>query len=172
LHEGRVNDLRVGTCDRAIAVAHHHPGGLFGEECCWTPRPRDTMAVAATRVVYSAVPRSDLRRVLDARPDLERALYGRLLDRHAHMADRLLGKSVTAKIAAVLLEFAAHGADTPEGRELPSPLPHRELAAFAATTRETVTLELGRLESMRVLQRIGRLIVLLDPERLAALAVA
>ncbi|MDC0716133.1 Crp/Fnr family transcriptional regulator [Nannocystis sp. bb15-2] len=173
VHDGRVNELHVDAGGGAIGLAHHHRGDLFGEECCWTPRVRDTMALAATPVVYSELSRDDFRRLLDARVDLERTLYARLIERQACSAGRLcsaLTNSARSKVAAVLLEFAVHGITTEEGCRLPWRLPQQEIAAFACMTRETAALELRQLEAKGVVRREGRFLVLVSPERLAVLA--
>ncbi|WAS91841.1 Crp/Fnr family transcriptional regulator [Nannocystis punicea] len=173
VHEGRVNELHVDGGGGAVGLAHHHRGDLLGEECCWAPRTRDTMALAATPVVYSELPRDDFRRLLDAHVGLERTLYARLIERQACSAGRLcsaLTKSARSKVAAVLLEFAAHGIATEEGCRLPWRLPQQEIAAFAGMTRETAALELRQLEAKGLVRREGRFLVLVSPERLAVIA--
>ncbi|MFY0537844.1 helix-turn-helix domain-containing protein [Nannocystis pusilla] len=58
----------------------------------------------------------------------------------------------------------------PRGRELVLPLRHRELAALVVSTRETVSLELQRLERDHLIARLGRQIVVSDLRQLRAAA--
>ena len=75
-----------------------------------------------------------------------------------------------ARLAGQLVDLAERGHDTPDGHELSFLVTHQELAALIGTTRETVSLELGRLERSRLIVRRGRQILPCDVPRLRALA--
>lgn len=172
LHGGRVAAYHVSAAGRTITLGLHGAGDLFGESCLWTAAPRDDMAVAATAVIVSGVPRAPLRRMLDEHPELERRLFERAVTRRDAAARRLcaaLSLSVRARLAAQLLDLGEHGQDIPGGRELALELCHHEFAALLGTTRETVSLELRRFEDEGLIARHRRRIVLLDLPRLRAL---
>jgi CRP-like cAMP-binding protein len=110
-----------------------------------------------------------LRLVLDEHLHIEQHFLEQTLIRRDATIRRLcavLTGSVRARLASQLVELAEHGNDTPEGRELAFSLTHHELAALIGTTRETVSIELGRLERSRLILRRGRQIVVRDIPRL------
>ncbi|MBZ5713955.1 Crp/Fnr family transcriptional regulator [Nannocystis pusilla] len=173
LHGGRVSSLYITSTHRTVSLGLYGPTEVFGESCLWSSAPRDDTAVTATSVLLSRIPRALLRAVLDAHGRIEQRLSELAVVRRDATIRRLaaaLTSSVRARLAGQLLELAEHGRDTPDGRELAFSLTHHELAALIGTTRESVSLELGRLERSRLLIRRGRRILLRDLRRLLAQA--
>lgn len=173
LHGGRVCVLRESTPCRTINLGDYGPGEIVGESCLWTPAPRDDTAITTTAVLLSVVPRAALRLVLDEHPEAERALVAQAMARRDATSRRLcdaLSLSVRARIAGQLLRLAEGGRDTARGRELAFPIRHRELAALVVSTRETVTVELQRLEHDGLIVRLGRQLFISDLRRLRAVA--
>lgn len=173
LHGGRVSSLHIASTHRTVSLALYGPTDVFGESCLWTSAPRDDTAVTATAVLLSRIPRALLRVALDDHRHVEQHLFELAVVRRDATIRRLsaaLSSGVRARLASQLVELAEHGRDTPDGRELAFPLTHHELAALIGTTRETVSLELGRLERSRLIHRRGRRILLRDIPRLLAQA--
>lgn len=173
LHGGHVCVLRESTSCRTINLGDFGPGDIFGESSLWTPAPRDDTAIATSSVLLSLIPRAALRLVLDEHPEAERALVAQAVLRRDATTRRLcdaLSLSVRARLAGQLVRLAEGGRDTARGRELVLPIRHRELAALVVSTRETVSLELQRLERDRLIARLGRQIVVSDLRRLRAAA--
>ena len=173
LHGGRVSLLYITGAGRTVNLGLYGGTDVFGESCLWTPAPREDTAVTATAVMLSRIPRVVLRQVLDEHPRVELRLSEQAVVRRDTTIRRLcsaLTGSVRARLAGQLLELAERGHDTPDGRELAIPVTHQELAALIGTTRETVSIELGRLERSRLIARQGRQILLCDVPRLRAQA--
>lgn len=173
LHGGRVNALHVAAGSRTISLGLYGPTDVFGESCLWTAAPREHMAVTATAVLYTEIPRALLRLLLDDHPAAANLLSEQAIARRDLVTRRLcvaLSASVRARLADQLLELSEHGNDTPAGRELVFPLTHHEIAALIGTTRETVSLELQRLECEGLVVRRRRQILLCDIPRLRARA--
>lgn len=173
LHGGRVSLLHITHAGRTVNLGLHGGTEVFGESCLWTTAPRDDTAVTATAVMLSRIPRVMFRQVLDEHPCVELRLFEQAVVRRDATIRRLcsaLTGSVRARLAGQLVELAERGHDTPDGRELGFPVTHQELAALIGTTRETVSLELGRLERSRLILRRGRQILLRDVPRLRAQA--
>jgi CRP-like cAMP-binding protein len=169
LHGGRVSLLYITNAGRTVNLGLHGGTDVFGESCLWTPAPREDTAVTATAVLLSRIPRVLLRQVLDDHPRVELRLSEQAVVRRDATILRLcvaLTGSVRARLAGQLVELAERGHDTPDGRELAFPMTHQELAARIGTTRETVSIELARLERSRLLTRRGRKILLRDIPRL------
>ena len=173
LHGGRVNALHVSAGSRTISLGLYGPTDVFGESCLWTAAPREHMAVTATTVLYTEIPRALLRLLLDDHPAVANRLSEQAIARRDLVIRRLcvaLSASVRARLADQLLELGEHGNDTPAGRELVFPLTHQEIAALIGTTRETVSLELQRFERDGLVVRHRRQILLCDIPRLRARA--
>lgn len=171
LHGGRVSSLHISNTGRTINLGLYGPADVFGESCLWTSGPRDDTAVTASAVLLSQIPRAMMRAVLEDHRHVEQRLFELTVARRDAVIRRLsavLSSSVRARLAAQLVELAELGRDTPDGRELAYPLTHQELAALVGTTRETVSLELGRLERSRLIVRRRRRILLPDLSRLRA----
>ena len=172
VHGGRVNVVRAVTKLRTINLGLHGATDFFGESCLWTAAPRDDTAITATAVELSIVPRVVLRLLCDEFPAVAHALAARAIARRDATNLRLcatLSHGVRARLAGQLVELGEFGPDTPYGRELAFPITQQELAALLGTTRETVCLELQRLERDGLITRRGRRIFLPDlPGLLAA----
>ena len=169
LHGGRVSSLYVTSSSRTLSLGLYGPTDVFGEGCLWTPAPREDTAVTATAVLFSRIPRALFRLALDDHRHVEQRIFEQALVRRDTTIRRLcaaLSTSVRARLAGQLIELAEHGRDTPDGRELAFPLTHHELAALIGTTRETVSIELGRLEASHLIVRRGRQLLLRDIPRL------
>ena len=161
----------MASAHRIVSLGLYGPTDVFGESCLWTSAPRDETAVTSTAALYTRIPRALLRMTLDEHRHAEQRLFELAVARRDATIRRLggaLGSSVRARLASQLVELGEHGHDTPDGRELVFPLTHHELAALIGTTRETVSVELGRLERSRLIVRRGRRILLRDLSRLRA----
>ena len=173
LHGGRVSALHVAPGSRTISLGMFGPTDVFGESCLWTAAPREHMAVTSTAVLYTELPRALLRLALDDHPAAAMLLSGQAVARRDLVTRRLciaLSTSVQARLADQLLELGEHGQDMPAGRALAFPLTHEEIAALIGTTRETVSLELQRLEREGLIVRNRREVLLCDLPRLRARA--
>ncbi|MDC0722488.1 Crp/Fnr family transcriptional regulator [Nannocystis bainbridge] len=173
LHGGRVCVLRESTTCRTINLGDFGPGDIFGESCVWTPAPREDTAITTAAALLSMIPRVALRLVLDEYPEAERTLVAQSMARRDATTRRLcdaLSLSVRARLAGQILRLAEGGRNTMRGRELVISIRHHELAALVVSTRETVSLELQRLERDRLIARVGRQIVVPDLRQLRAAA--
>lgn len=169
LHGGRVSALHVNDSSRAVSLGLFGPTAVFGESCLWTDAAREHMTVTATAVLYTEVPHTLLRRLLDEHPAAANRFAEQAIARRDLVLRRLslaMSASVRARLADQLLALGEHGRDTPDGRELSFPLTHQELAALIGTTRETVSLELQRLHREGLIFSRRRQIVLRDLPRL------
>lgn len=169
LHGGRVDALHVTDGARTINLGLYGPTDVFGESCLWTAAPREHMAVTATAVLYSEIPRALLRLLLDDHPAAASLFAEQAITRRDLVIRRLsiaMSASVRTRLADQLLALGEHGRDTPDGRELAFPLTHHEIAALIGTTRETVSVELQRLRREGLILIRRRQIVLRDLSRL------
>ncbi|HVE11930.1 MAG TPA: Crp/Fnr family transcriptional regulator, partial [Elusimicrobiota bacterium] len=120
------------------------------------------------------LPKSDLRRLLLADAKLCFALlktFSARLRRANEEIESLLFQNILGRVAKRLLELVAAG-DKPvaPGSALPRRYTHQELAELVGTTREPLSRALSTLRRAGVLESRDELLIIADPERLAAMA--
>ncbi len=90
---------------------------------------------------------------------------------HRALEQRLEGlllESVEERLEAFLLDAAQRwGQPHPDGQVLSAPFTHAEIALLIGSTRETVTLVLGKLKREGLIAFDRRRVILRDPARLA-----
>jgi CRP-like cAMP-binding protein len=118
------------------------------------------------------VPRESWERVLEAHPEMQRALRGQLARRitDAWRLVRMLSRYTTeARLKSALLLLAERwGQPREEGIEIALDLTHRTLADLAGASREKVTRALGILQQKGLVQVVRRRLVVPSLDRLVA----
>jgi CRP-like cAMP-binding protein len=168
---GRVKLTRVHA-ERAVPLGHRGPGQMVGETAVGGGGAElaTESALVLDDVEALSIPIATLRDQLAGDAALRAVMTGALV-RHHQAAERrlegLLLQSVEARLAAFLLDAAGRwGESHPGGVAISAPFTHAEIAYLIGSTRETVTLVLGKLrrEGRVVFER--RRIILRDPEEL------
>ena len=171
LKKGRIRIFRVSPDGRALTTAIIEPGTIFGEMVIVGQQMHDSFAEALDDVVVCVMTKADVRRLLLGDPRIAARISETLGRRLGELEQRLsdaVFKSVPERIAGALVTLALSG--RPLGRGTQVKLTHEQLAALAATSRETTTKVLGDFaqEGLIALGR-GR-ITILARERLRALS--
>ena len=78
--------------------------------------------------------------------------------------------SPAARLARLILDWAADARDTGPHSSITMPLTHEELASMTATTRETVTRTLGRFRKEKLISIRGVALTVLQPQALEQLS--
>lgn len=158
--------VRVFTCSadgREKVLAVLGPGDYFGELSMLDGLERSASADCVEDSILLELRREEVQRILAERPEVAMAML-KALSARLRSADRQIGLltfgTVTSRVAAVL-------AGTQEDVIA---MPHREIAAAAGTTRETVTRVLTDLERRGLLRSHGRRIHIVDRRGLQALS--
>lgn len=156
--------------ERILALIH--PAGFVGE--LFTPfAHHDVIALGESRLCLFG--RSDFEAALKRFPGLAQALLRRASEdlHETRTLIELMGRRGSeAKVAGLLLSFARAASDSPCHRasRFELPLTRGEIASLLGLTIETVSRQLGALESEGAIRRDGaRGIELLDPAPLEAL---
>ena len=147
---GRVALHRLTPCGKEIAPALIGPGGIAGADALFEPGGMRTMrAVALTETSGLIVGASDVMRILahdgTVAANIVRALC---LQHEATVAtfEELATLNVLERIARFFSRLAmSSGAGRDETLRVGLPLTHQQIAAFVSSSRETVSLEMGRL---------------------------
>ena len=172
---GRVKlERRAG--ERAVPLGHRGPGQMVGETALAGIASEPVAGAGESATVVDDVealtfPVVTFRHRLAADGALRAAVAAAIVAQHRTIEQRLEGlllQGVEARLCAFLLEAAERwGQVRPEGLLITAPFTHAEIALLIGSSRETVTLVLGRLKREGLCAFDRRRIILRDAARLA-----
>ncbi len=170
LQAGRVKVVLDAESGEEAVLAILGPGDAFGELSMIDGQPRSATIEALEPIETVSLARKDLLQVLRANP----AAMERLLTALAEMVRRadegladLIFLDLEGRLVKKLLELAAdHGRSSDGAVEIELPMTQEDLAAMIGATRASVNKVLGWYEDRGAIQRRGRRIAIIDPERL------
>jgi CRP-like cAMP-binding protein len=173
LQGGRVKCSKVSRDGKELTLDYHGPGAFFGELCVFAGAPREEMAEAMKNAIVALLPREPLRDLIFADPVLAFRFAEVLAQRRRSAETRLehfVFRDVHAKLAALLLELGReYGHETDDGIKVDLKITHQEMANLIGSTRETISLALASFRKRNLVNLLGRTVVLVDLEGLAAL---
>lgn len=151
--DGRVAIATRSSDGRESVVAVLEPGGLFGELGVFDGEPRSADVRALTDSVLAALDYAHVRRAIDDRPEILRAIVV-LLAQRLRATDEALADAVfldvPARTAKRLLELAGDDDD------FRIPLTQEELAGLVGASRERVNKALALFTRLGWLETLGR----------------
>ncbi|MCC6557242.1 MAG: Crp/Fnr family transcriptional regulator [Polyangiaceae bacterium] len=170
LGDGRVKLERVGQ-GRSFSIGHRGPGEIVGETGLVTADAASENATAVDETAALVLPLAGLRRLVATDPSVRACaaavLVRRQLEAEARLAS-LLSRTVEARLAEFLTAAARRwGQPHPSGEIVAAPFTHVDMALLIGSTRETVTLLLGRLKRAGLIAFDRRRIVIRDAAALA-----
>ncbi len=169
---GRVK-IERRTGERALPLGHRGRGEMVGETAVGgaTLQSAGESATVVDEVEALFFPIAALRGQLAADGALRAAMAAAIVSQHRALEQRLEGlllQGVEARLCAFLLDAAERwGQPHPDGRLISAPFTHAEIALLIGSTRETVTLVLGRLKREGLCAFDRRRVILCDPAGLA-----
>lgn len=170
LGSGRVKLERVRD-DRVLPLGHRGPGQMVGESALGPTAVATESAVVLDEVEALAIPIPAFRETLAGDPLLQAALAAALVHQHRALQARLellLLRSVEVRLLAFLLEALDRwGRPHTDGHVIAAPFTHADIAWLIGSTRETVTLTLGKLKREGQLAFDRRRIVIRDRAKLS-----
>lgn len=170
LGAGRVKLERVAQ-GRAFAVAHRGPGEMVGEAAVGGIGTATENATVLDEVEAVVLPVIGLRKLLAAdaavRVAATAALVASQLEAEGRLSSLLL-RGVEARLVEFLTSAARRwGQPHPSGELVSVPFTHADIALLIGSTRETVTLLLGRMKRAGLIAFDRRRIVIRDAAGLA-----
>jgi CRP/FNR family transcriptional regulator len=170
IHEGNVREIKLMADGRQQIVGFPKPGQWFGLAArgfyC-------ASAETTTRCRLERVRREVLERLLDERPDLQRAINHKLAAELAHAQDQIvvLGRmTARERLVHFLLDRARQTAGSeatlpPAGTEIQLPMTRGDIADYLGLTVETTSRLFSRMRADGLIDWPGRhSVVLEDPE--------
>lgn len=160
IKSGAVRITKSTEDGKEVTVAALGVGDLFGEEAVFSGHARTTVAVCTEETLVCTARAEDIFAMLSADPSLAmnvaQMLSRRLEDATAAMEDLAFAK-IADRIVHLFERLAVErGTPVADGMLIEAALTHAEIASMIGSTRETVTLEIGRLvRGGRLSQRDG-----------------
>jgi CRP/FNR family cyclic AMP-dependent transcriptional regulator len=173
LKKGRIRIFRVSPEGRALTTAIIEPGTIFGEMVIVGQQMHDSFAEALDDVVVCVMTKADVRRLLLGDPRIAARISETLGKRLGELEQRLsdaVFKTVPERIAGTLVTLAAGHSGRPLARGTQVKLTHEQLAALAATSRETTTKVLGEFADQGLITLGRGRITILAQDRLRRIA--
>ena len=172
LASGRVKICNITAEGKQAILAFVEPGELFGELAVLDESARDEYAEAVEKTTVILIPGEHFRDLMEKHAGLSVGVTKLIGFRRRRIERRLkylLFRSNRERLVNLLLELAeSYGRQTNDGLLLDIKLSHQDLASVIGSTRETVTVTLGELQTEGRLVLGRRKIVLTDVEQLAA----
>lgn len=168
LAEGRVKIGSLTSDGKQTILAFIEPGEIFGELEALDGGAREEFAEAAEKSTVVLLPASALRQLVETDPSLAvgvTKLIGLRRRRIERRLKSLLFRSNRQRLISLLLELAqqyGQPSSDPPGTRLRIKLSHQDMASVIGSTRETVTVVLGELQSEGLLTVGRRKIVIAD----------
>ncbi len=157
---------------KQIILAFIEPGELFGELALVGQAQRDEYAEAVEKSTVVLIPSGVMEQLVEQNAQVSLGITKLIGLRRRRIERRLkylLFRSNRERLMSLLLELAEqYGHRTEQGVELRIKLSHQDLSSIIGSTRETVTVLLGEMQSEGLLQLGRRRVVIRDLERLVA----
>lgn len=170
VHTGSVKLVHTAPSGRTQLVRVAGPGEAVGEEAFLTGTRPEHGVEAAEETRLCVFNHADLAKLVATYPGISvgmlRTLSERLTDAERRLA--LSALDVPARVAGYLLDLPAEGGAGPYRVRLP--MPKKDIASWLATTPESFSRALARLEAKGVIEVDRQLVTLLDADALEELA--
>lgn len=171
--EGRARATVFSEGGRVVAYRDIEPGDIFGELSAIDGNARSASVVALEDLRVARLSGAAFREIVDTHPAIAWALLEHLSAQMRRMTDRVYEFStlvVRDRLVRELLRLAAEAGEE-QGQVRVSPAPtHFDLAAKISTHREAVSREMSTLAKLKLIEKRGDSLVLLDLAALKALA--
>lgn len=171
LTTGRIKLYHITPDGKQALLALIEPGEIFGELAVFDESGREEFAEAMAKSLVIKIPRSAIQSLMQVHPNVALGvtkLMGFRRKRVERRLKSLLFRSNRERLIHLLIELATqYGVRTPQGVRLRIKLSHQELASIIGSTRETVTVVLGDLQTEGNIQFDRRHIILCRPEQMA-----
>lgn len=171
LKSGHVRLHRVTEDGKEITLAILGPGDVFGELALFKETHRQTFAEAIDDVHICAASVEDFSRLMGHKPQLTMMVASEIVRRRQEAETRIAGLaygSVRMRLMHALRHLAREHGEPLDREEIRIPLhlSHQELAYLIGTSRETCTVEIGKLQLAGLLRVDGEKYLVVNPDRL------
>lgn len=168
--KGRVKICHLTPDGKQSILNFIDSGEIFGELSLLGTAKREEFAEASEATSLVLIPKPVMLTLIGKYPHISLGITKLIGQRRLRIERRLrnlLFRSNRERVIHLLLEMAEkYGQPTDQGLELGIKLSHQELASIIGSTRETVTVMLGHLQSEGKLKIARRKITIFDIDKL------
>lgn len=169
---GRARVYKISPEGREQVLLVAGPGETFNEVAVFDGGPNPASVEALEPTVLLLLRKSDLLAIVDAEPEVGRAftrVFASHLRRLAGLVEDLSFKTVTGRVARILLDQLPSASEGRVEEPRPHRLTQRQIAAMAGTAREVAARALKALEQQGAIRIERGRIVVIDHRLLASL---
>ena len=170
--KGRVKICYVTPEGKQSILSFIDTGELFGELSLFDSNSRQEFAEAIESCTIVLIPKAAMLRLMSNHQHVCVGVTKLIGDRRQRIERRLrnlLFRSNRERVVHLLIEMAEkYGVRSDSGIELAIKLSHQEMASTIGSTRETVTVMLGQLQSENCIRIARRRITITDLAKLTA----
>ena len=159
--------------DNEVPLADVVAGNYFGELAAIDGMGRSARVVATRESVLASLDRPSFLEFLRRHPEISVKVLSRLtriIRNLDHRVTQLSTQNESQRIWAELVRLAEPDPGRPDGWHIPDLPNHKEIAAWAGTSREAVAQAIGELARNGVVKRRGIGLVISDWSRLQLMA--
>ncbi|MBI3445553.1 MAG: Crp/Fnr family transcriptional regulator [Magnetospirillum sp.] len=171
--EGAVRILTTGTEDREVALADVIAGNYFGELAAIDGMKRSARVVATKDSILASLEGPAFLDLMRQYPDIAIKVVERLTRIVRSLDSRVTQLSTqneTQRVWAEILRLAQPDPAKPDSWQIPDLPNHKEIAAWAGTSREQVAQAIGELARDGIVRRRSMGLVICDLPRLQLMA--
>lgn len=168
---GRVKICHTTPDGKQSIIDFVDAGEVFGELALLDAQQRDEYAETTEKTTLILIPKRELQAMIHKYPRIVLGvtkLIGLRRQKVERRLKNLLFRSNRERVVHLLLELAEkYGESHSEGVALKIRLSHQEMSGIIGSTRETVTVVLGQLQSDGLVEISRRKIIIKDLQKLA-----
>ena len=168
---GRVKICHATPEGKQSIIDFVDAGEVFGELVLLDSQQRDEYAETTEKTTIILIPKRELQALIHKYPRIVLGvtkLIGLRRQKVERRLKNLLFRSNRERVIHLLLELSEkYGEKHPDGIGLKIRLSHQEMASVIGSTRETVTVVLGQLQSDGLIEIARRRIIIKNLQRLA-----
>ena len=174
IKSGRVKIYKLTEDGREIIVGLYQTGEIFGEMAFVEDQPREYFSEAMDDTTLLVLKRNNLFSLAKRKPGIIYRFSKLIGERRREMEatmESLLYKGVRERLAGQLLKLSKqYGIEDNRGKLLRIKITHKDLASLIGSSRETVSLTLGDLKRVGLIDvNTDRKIIITDEKQLSEL---
>ena len=170
IHSGYVKDYSISKDGEELMLILFKPEDFFPMQWVFNNKPNDHYFETMTEVELWRCPKAHFLALIEANPEIFFELTSHIVLRLGGIMQRmeyLAFGNAYQKVASIIMICAERfGERKGNGWIIHIPLTHKDIAMFIGMTRETVSIEIKKLERKGIIEYAGRSIFVKDTVRL------
>ncbi len=161
LAKGKIKEYQISINGKEQLLRVLGPGRVLGESSLFDSQPPETYAEAISDIEVCYISKDELINLLLEYPTISIKIleeYNRRLKEADNQTTRIATESVSSRIASYLIDLSV----AENSNKFTLPLNMKELAAFLATSPETLSRRLRNFEEKNIIKRDGKVIHILN----------